>query len=111
MSIAATNECLSESSSGPAANSHAQCAPLRVCMIAYSFYETDSRVMRYAETLAQRGDHVEVWALQRDDLPREEILDGVHLFRLQRREVNEKGRLSYLARIVPLLWSEQRFTR
>lgn len=25
---------------------------LRVCMVAYTFYERDNRVMRYAETLA-----------------------------------------------------------
>jgi glycosyltransferase involved in cell wall biosynthesis len=78
--------------------------PLRVCMIAYSFYETDNRVMRYAETLAKRGDHVEVFALQRENLPRHEVLDGVHVHRLQRREVNEKGRFSYLARILQFLF-------
>jgi glycosyltransferase involved in cell wall biosynthesis len=72
-------------------------------MISYSFYETDNRVMRYAETLAKRGDHVEVFALQRESLPREEVLDGVHLFRLQRRELNEKGRFSYLFRILQFL--------
>jgi len=72
-------------------------------MITYSFYETDNRVMRYAETLAKRGDHVDVLALQRGDLPKQEQLDGVNLFRLQRREVNEKGRLSYLVRIVQFM--------
>jgi len=61
-------------------------------MIAYSFYETDNRVMRYAETLAQRGDHVDVLALQRDGMPREETLNRVNLVRLQRRELNEKRR-------------------
>lgn len=104
MSIAATKECLSENPPGPAAHPHERRAPLRVCMIAYSFYETDNRVMRYAETLARRGDHVDVLALQRDCQPREEVLDGVHLFRLQRREVNEKGKLSYLARIAQFLF-------
>jgi glycosyltransferase involved in cell wall biosynthesis len=72
-------------------------------MIAYSFYETDNRVMRYAETLAQRGDYVEVLALQRGGLPAEEILDGVHVRRIQGREVNEKGRFSYLARIMQFM--------
>jgi glycosyltransferase involved in cell wall biosynthesis len=73
-------------------------------MITYSFYETDNRVMRYAETLAKRGDHVDVLALQRDGLPKQEQLDGVNLFRLQRREVNEKGRLSYALRIVQFMF-------
>jgi len=73
-------------------------------MIAYSFYETDNRVMRYAETLAQRGDHVDVLALQRDGMPREETLNRVNLVRLQRRELNEKRRLSYLMRILQFLF-------
>jgi glycosyltransferase involved in cell wall biosynthesis len=104
MPTAATKECLSESPSGLSATTQARTSPLRVCMIAYSFYETDNRVMRYAETLAKRGDHVDVLALQRGGLPHEEMLDGVNLFRLQRREVNEKGRLSYLARIMQFLF-------
>ena len=72
-------------------------------MIAYSFYETDNRVMRYAETLAKRGDYVEVFALQREGLAEYQFLDGVHLYRLQRREVNEKGRFTYLSRILQFL--------
>ncbi len=35
----------------------------KVCMLVYSHYETDSRVRRYAEALARRGDHVDVIAL------------------------------------------------
>jgi glycosyltransferase involved in cell wall biosynthesis len=77
---------------------------LRVCMVSYSFYERDNRVMRYAETLAQRGDHVTVFALLRDDGPREEVLNGVHVHRLQSRQVNEKSRFSYLGRILQFLF-------
>jgi glycosyltransferase involved in cell wall biosynthesis len=76
---------------------------LRVCMVTYSFYEHDNRVMRYAETLALRGDEVDVFALQRDERPREEILNGVHLHRLQSRKINEKSRFSYLGRILQFL--------
>src|SRR5579864_860654 len=47
--------------------------PLRICMVAYTFYETDSRVMRYAEALAERGDDVEVFALHRPGTPRTEV--------------------------------------
>ena len=36
---------------------------LRVCMVAYTFYESDNRVMRYAETLAGEGHHVEVFVM------------------------------------------------
>ncbi len=78
--------------------------PLRVGMISYSFYENDNRVMRYAETLAQRGDYVEVFALRRDERPREEIMQGVHVHRIQSRKINEKNRFSYLGRIVQFLF-------
>jgi glycosyltransferase involved in cell wall biosynthesis len=104
MPIAAAKKGLSVRSLGPGSETRAQRGPLRVCMIAYSFYETDNRVMRYAETLARRGDHVDVLALQRESLPREEVLDGVHVSRLQRREVNEKGKFSYLGRIAQFLF-------
>ena len=104
MPIAAAKKGLSLTSLGPGPETRAQRGSLRVCMIAYSFYETDNRVMRYAETLARRGDHVDVLALQRESLPREEVLDGVHVSRLQRREVNEKGKFSYLGRIAQFLF-------
>ena len=55
-------------------------------MITHSFYESDNRVIRYAETLARRGDVVEVLALRRSpEIPREEITNGVRIFRIQNR--------------------------
>jgi glycosyltransferase involved in cell wall biosynthesis len=52
--------------------------------------------MRYAETLAARGDEVEVFALQKNNLPDEETIAGVKVFRLQRRSFEEKKPLSFL---------------
>ena len=40
---------------------------MTICMLTYSFYEGDTRVMRYAEALAKRGDRVDVIALRRDE--------------------------------------------
>jgi glycosyltransferase involved in cell wall biosynthesis len=77
--------------------------PLRIGMVSYSFYENDNRVMRYAETLARQGNYVDVFALQREDLPSEEIMNGVHVHRLQKRKVDEKSRFSYLHRILGFL--------
>ena len=55
-------------------------------MVTHSFYESDNRVLRYAESLAQRGDHVDVVALRRaPDFAREEAIHGVNLFRIQDR--------------------------
>src|SRR5712692_5090300 len=73
---------------------------MRVCMVAYSFYEKDNRVRRYAETLAKRGDHVDVIALRQEGQTSKDIIEGVHVFRIQRRVVNEKVKLTYLVRLL-----------
>jgi len=72
---------------------------LRVGVVAYTFYEADNRVMRYAETLAQDGHEVEVFALQGGRNPKHEVICGVRVHRLQSRVVNERGQLSYAWRI------------
>jgi glycosyltransferase involved in cell wall biosynthesis len=77
--------------------------PLRVAMVAYTFYESDNRVLRYASALVKRGDFVDVFALRHQGQPTEEVLEGVHVHRLQQRIVNEKSRISYLWRICQFL--------
>jgi glycosyltransferase involved in cell wall biosynthesis len=76
---------------------------LRIAMVAYTFYETDNRVLRYASALAKRGDSVDVFALRHKGQTAEETLDGVRVHRLQVRVVNEKKPLSYLWRICQFL--------
>lgn len=73
---------------------------MKVCMVAYSFYEGDNRVRRYAETLARRGDRVDVVSLRQNGQPSRGIINGVHIFRIQRRVVNEKSKFSYLGRLL-----------
>jgi glycosyltransferase involved in cell wall biosynthesis len=73
---------------------------MRVCMVAYSFYEGDNRVRRYAETLARRGDRVDVVSLRQNGQPSRGIINGVHIFRIQRRVVNERSKFSYLGRLL-----------
>jgi glycosyltransferase involved in cell wall biosynthesis len=72
-------------------------------MIVYSFYESDNRVMRYAETLARRGDRVDVIALRGENLPYSEMLRGVRVIRIQKRDKNERGQLSYMYRILTFM--------
>lgn len=72
---------------------------LRVCMVAYTFYEADNRVMRYAETLVQSGHHVDVFALKHGENTSDEVICGVQVRRLQSRVINEKNRFSYAWRI------------
>ena len=64
--------------------------PLRICHIAYTFYEYDNRVMRYAQTLARRGDRVDVVALRSPGRPWRDVSDGIHFFHIQRRSATEK---------------------
>ena len=73
---------------------------MKVCMVAYSFYESDNRVMRYAETLASRGDDVEVISLRRPEQEKAGMVQGVRVTRIQSRTRNEKGKLTYLLRIL-----------
>ena len=77
---------------------------MRVCMVAYTFYESDNRVRRYAEALAKRGDEVEAIVLRRDGQPREGVLEGVRVLRIQTRVRDESGPLSYLLKLLVFLF-------
>ena len=52
-------------------------------MVAYTFYERDNRVMRYAETLAKRGDQVDVMSLHLRGLQDAGIRNGVRVLHVQ----------------------------
>jgi len=72
-------------------------------MLAYSFYETDARIKQYATALVQRGDTVDVVALRQPGQPERSVLNGVNVFRIQTRMINERGPLTYLFRIMRFL--------
>ena len=74
-------------------------AKMRVCMLVYSFYENDNRVLRYAETLIKRGDQVDVVALRRKGQSRRDQLRGANIFRIQKRKANEHNEFIYLYRL------------
>lgn len=73
---------------------------MNTCMITYSFYESDTRVMRYAEALARRGDRVDVIALRRPGQATGEIVDGVNVFRIQQRPADANGKVCYAGRVL-----------
>jgi glycosyltransferase involved in cell wall biosynthesis len=75
-------------------------AMIRVCMVAYTFYETDNRVRRYAEALYKSGNHVDAIALKRRGQPSFEVITGVNVTRVQERLIDEKGPLSYLFKLI-----------
>ena len=76
----------------------------KVCMVAYTGYEADNRVRRYAETLAKRGDLVDVIALSGNAFgePQKEI-NGVTVYRVQHREHNERSKWTYAWRLLRFL--------
>jgi len=76
---------------------------LHIGMPVYSFYEFDNRVMRYAKTLSELGNEVEVFSLRLNNLPEEETLNNVKVHRLQTRQYKEKSDLSYMIRLTLFL--------
>lgn len=73
-------------------------------MLAYTNYESDGRVRRYAEALANRGDHVDVIALSSGSIPLGvEDLKGVTVYRLQRRDFDELHKWTYVWRLLRFL--------
>ena len=93
---------INDSSSSPMPVAKQQ--SLRVCMVAYAFYESDTRILQYATALAKRGDAVDVVALKRNKSDSDvQILNGVTVYRIQSRTVNEKGMLTYATRILTFL--------
>lgn len=75
--------------------------PLRVCHLAYTFHQSDNRVMRYVRTLAARGDTVNVIALRPAGAPWRIDEDGVTIYQIQRRSTTERAAWVYLLK---LLW-------
>jgi glycosyltransferase involved in cell wall biosynthesis len=79
--------------------------PKRVCMVNYSPYHIDMRVVRYSEALVENGHHVDVCDLQESpDTPKQESIRGVNLFHIQERfGKNEKSQLSFLRPLLRFL--------
>ncbi len=76
---------------------------LRVCMLGYTFYDFDNRVMRYADTLAQEGHAVDVIALR---LPQQAFITAenlVRIIRIQKRSGTERSKFSYLLKLALFL--------
>jgi glycosyltransferase involved in cell wall biosynthesis/peptidoglycan/xylan/chitin deacetylase (PgdA/CDA1 family) len=81
----------------------------RVCMLVYSNYEADGRVRRYAESLAHRGDLVDVVALSDcAGATGETEISGVAVHRIQRRFPNERSIRAYALRLGRFLFASSR---
>lgn len=77
---------------------------MKACMVAYTFYENDTRVRLYAEALAARGDHVDVISLRGPNQEKMDVFNGVRLHRIQQRVHNEKNLFTYLWKLLLFLF-------
>ncbi len=70
-------------------------------MFAYTFYESDNRVRRYAEALVDHGVKVDVISLKRSASESTfSSLNGVNIFRLQKRVNDEKSKWDFIVRLL-----------
>ncbi|MDD5676241.1 MAG: glycosyltransferase family 4 protein [Chitinivibrionales bacterium] len=76
---------------------------MRICMVAYTNYEGDNRVRRYAEALVKRGDMVDVVALLQPGQQHRATIAGVQVYRIQERRLNEKRKIDYLLKLLIFL--------
>jgi glycosyltransferase involved in cell wall biosynthesis len=72
----------------------------RILHLAYTFIEDDYRVMRYLNSLREQSHEVELICLRRKDFPGKEWQNGVKIYRIQKRVVNESGKINYLLRML-----------
>ncbi|HHS13727.1 MAG TPA: glycosyltransferase WbuB [bacterium] len=73
---------------------------LRIAMMVYSFYESDTRVRRDAEALVRAGHRVDVICLKQDGpLGDQKQLNGVRLVKIMGRAYNEMNPFDYLWRL------------
>lgn len=73
---------------------------MKICMLAYSFYETDARVRRYGESLVERGDEVDAICLRRNGTAQKDYIRGVRIYEIQDRSYNERSKWGYLNQIL-----------
>jgi glycosyltransferase involved in cell wall biosynthesis len=67
-----------------------------ILMVAYTYYESDPRVIREAEAAIDGGFDVDFLALRRAGTPSTEVLRGVQVIRLNQAKYRGGGHLRYL---------------
>jgi glycosyltransferase involved in cell wall biosynthesis len=67
-----------------------------ILMIAYSYYESDPRVIRAAEAAVSGGFDVDFLALRRPGSPPVEMVRGVRVLRVNYGKYRGRGRLTYI---------------
>ena len=73
---------------------------MNVCMIAHTVYESDNRVIRYADTLAKLGHTVDVVVSSTGGKQESGRVGGVNVYSVSSRDNKMKSPLSYLYQIM-----------
>src|SRR6267142_3916234 len=68
----------------------------RILMIAYSYYESDARVIREAEAAVEGGFDVDFLSLRKEGTPKIEVARGVQVIRLNQGKYRGGGHFRYL---------------
>lgn len=76
----------------------------RVLMVAYSYYESDPRVIREAEAARDGGFEVDFLALRKPGSAPVELLRGVRVVRINQEKYRGGGRMQYLLAYLLFFW-------
>ncbi|HAB19433.1 MAG TPA: hypothetical protein DCE44_23755, partial [Verrucomicrobiales bacterium] len=85
--------------------------PRHIGMVSYSGFESDNRVQRYAQALAQQGDIINVLALAGTDAsptPAPVADSGIRIHHVRRRKRDERTKLDFLVRVLKFCWQSSR---
>lgn len=77
---------------------------MKVCLVAYKFYESVPRMSQFASAFVGRGDEVDVIALRREGQSAFEVVDGVRLHRVQMRVVDEPTPFSHAVKMLRFMF-------
>lgn len=67
----------------------------KILMVAYSYYPSDTRIRKEAETLLKNGFEVDILCLRKENEPSDEIFNNVKIFRVNLQKKRE-GMLTYI---------------
>jgi len=68
----------------------------KICMISYSYYSHDARVMREAEALAQQGMMVDCFCLKEKGHARSQVVNGVNVYHLPLYKYRGSSTIRYM---------------
>jgi glycosyltransferase involved in cell wall biosynthesis len=72
-------------------------------MVGYTYYESDNRVRRYAETLVKHGWDVDAVVLYKPGQEKHNSVKNVNVYRIQERRRDEKSKVTYFIRLFRFL--------